>query len=353
VTSRRAFNFSSGPAVLPEPVLRRAQDALWDLDGTGIGILEHSHRGAAFERVLARTEAAIRRVMGIGDDHAVLFLQGGASAQFFMVPMNFLDGGTADLCDSGIWAHKAVTEATRFGEVHLACTAANQHCHWSASPVYAHYTSNETIGGVQWREPPEPPEGVPLICDASSDICARPIDVSRHAMIYAGAQKNLGPSGVTLVIIHKDLAARGKQDLPPMLQYRTYVAQRSMYNTPPTFGIYVIGEVMAWIEAEGGVDALAARNAAKARLLYDHLDRSALFRGAAPVESRSTMNVTFRLPTEALERAFLDEATAAGLDGLAGHRSVGGMRASLYNAFPLAGVEALVGLMADFERRHG
>jgi len=349
----RRYNFSSGPAVLPEPVLRRAQDALWDLDGTGIGILEHSHRGAAFERVLARTEAAIRRVGGIGDDHAVLFLQGGASSQFFMVPMNLLGGGTADVCDSGIWAQKATAEAKRFGEVHVACAGANTTPSWSASPTYAHYTSNETIGGVQWREPPTPPDGVPLICDASSDIFSRPLDFDRHALVYAGAQKNLGPSGVTLVIIRRELAERGSRDLPPMLQYRTYVAERSMYNTPPTFGIYVIGEVVAWLEAQGGIPAITAHNAAKARALYDFLDGSPLFQGAAPAGARSMMNVTFRTTSPALDAKFLDEATAAGLDGLAGHRSVGGMRASLYNAFPLAGVEALVAQMADFERRHG
>jgi phosphoserine aminotransferase len=337
--------------VLPEPVLRRAQEALWDLDGTGIGILEHSHRGDAFERVLARTEAAIRRVGGVSDDHAVLFLQGGASAQFFMVPMNFLGGGTVDVCDSGIWAKKAIAEAKRFGQVHVACAEANATPSWSARPTYVHYTSNETIGGVQWTAPPTPPDGVPLICDASSDIFSRRIDWSRHAMVYAGAQKNLGASGVTLVILRRDLAERGLRDLPPMLQYRTYVTERSMYNTPPTFGIFVIGEVMAWIEAEGGVDAMAARAATRSRLLYDFLDRSSVFEGIAPVESRSRMNVTFRTRDPELGAGFLFDASMAGLDGLAGHRSVGGMRASLYNAFPIAGVEALVTCMADFERQ--
>ncbi len=360
--TQRIYNFSAGPAVLPEPVLRRAQAAIWDLDGTGIGVMEHSHRGAAFEAVLARAEAAVRTLGGVPDDHDVLFLQGGASTQFFMIPMSWLStDDTADYCDTGVWAQKAIAEARRFGVVHVACTGkpsgfaalpGPDEITWSRRPVYAHFTSNNTIYGTQWPTEPTPPDGAPLVCDASSDIFSRPIDVRRYGLIYAGAQKNLGPSGVTLVIVRKDLVERGRRDLPTMLQYRTFAADRSMYNTPPTFGIYVLAEVLAWIAEQGGLAALGERNARKAALLYDALDRSELFRAYAAPGSRSDMNVTFRARTEALEAQFVREATAAGLDGLKGHRLAGGMRASIYNAFPEAGVRALIDFMADFERRH-
>jgi phosphoserine aminotransferase len=354
----RIYNFSSGPAVLPEPVLRRAQDAIWDLDGTGIGILEHSHRGAAFEAVLARAEGLVRSLAGIPDDYAVLFIQGGATTQFFMAPMNFLGGGAADYANTGTWSQKAIKDARRYGEVRIACSSeadafafVPSEQTWTADATYAHFTSNETIHGTQWREPPAVPLGVPLFCDASSDIFSRPIDVTRYGLIYAGAQKNLGPSGVTLVIIRKDLAERGSRDLPGLLQYRTFVAERSMLNTPPTFGIYVLSEVLAWLESQGGLAAIGARNAAKAALLYDFLDASRLFRGLVRADSRSQMNVTFRTSSEALDRQFVAEATAAGFDGLAGHRSAGGMRASIYNAFPVEGVQALVRFMEQFEAR--
>lgn len=359
--SDRIYNFSSGPAVLPEPVLRRAQDAIWNLDGTGIGVLEHSHRGKAFMKVAERAEALIRRVGGVPDSHAVLFLSGGASTQFFQVPMNFLGGGTADYCNTGVWSQKAIAEARRFGTVHVACSSeASRFDHipapaeltWSSAPVYAHVTSNNTIYGTQWSHEPVPPAGVPLVCDASSDIFSRPIDVSRYGLIYAGAQKNLGPAGVTLVIADKELIERGAHDLPTMLQYRTHAAEQSMFNTPPTFPIYVIGEVMAWIEGQGGLTAMAELNREKARLLYDHLDESTMFRGTARADSRSLMNVTFRARTEELEREFVAQATARGLDGLKGHRLVGGMRASIYNAFPIEGVRALVAFMREFELAH-
>lgn len=359
--SDRIYNFSSGPAVLPEPVLRRAQDAIWNLDGTGIGVLEHSHRGKAFMKVAERAEALIRRVGDVPDSHAVLFLSGGASTQFFQVPMNFLGGGTADYCNTGVWSQKAIAEARRFGTVHVACSSeASRFDHipapaeltWSSAPVYAHVTSNNTIYGTQWSHEPVPPAGVPLVCDASSDIFSRPIDVSRYGLIYAGAQKNLGPAGVTLVIADKELIERGAHDLPTMLQYRTHAAEQSMFNTPPTFPIYVIGEVMAWIEGQGGLTAMAELNREKARLLYDHLDESTMFRGTARADSRSLMNVTFRARTEELEREFVAQATARGLDGLKGHRLVGGMRASIYNAFPIEGVRALVAFMREFELAH-
>jgi phosphoserine aminotransferase len=354
----RVVNFSSGPAVLPEAVLRRAQEAIWDLDGTGIGVLEHSHRGKAFMAVLERTEARLRAVAGIPDTHAVLFLQGGASTQFFQVPMSFLGGGTADYCNTGVWSQKAIAEARRFGTPHVACSSeatkfdripAAGETAWSASARYAHFTSNNTIYGTQWAGEPAVPAGVPLVCDASSDIFSRPIDIAKYAMIYAGAQKNLGPAGVTLVIIRKDFLETGSRDLPTMLQYRTHAGQQSMFNTPPTFGIYVIGEVAGWIQAEGGLPAMAERNVAKARVLYDFLDQSTMFYGPVRPESRSLMNVVFRCRDEAQEAAFVKEATARGLDGLKGHRSVGGMRASLYNAFPTDGVHALVDFMREFE----
>jgi phosphoserine aminotransferase len=357
----RTFNFSAGPAVLPEPVLRRAQAAIWDLEGTGIGVLEHSHRGKAFQAVADRAEALVRKVGGVPDSHAVMFLQGGASTQFFQVPMSFLGGGTADYCNTGVWSQKAIAEARRFGTVHVACSSeASRFDHippaaetrWSDAPAYAHFTSNNTVVGTQWRREPEVPAGVPLVCDASSDIYSRPIDFTRYALVYAGAQKNLGPSGVTVVIARRDFVERGSRDLPTMLQYRTHVAEGSMYNTPPTFGIYVLAEVLAWIDELGGLEAMAERNQAKAAVLYDFLDQSSLFRGTARADSRSLMNVTFRASDEAMEKQFIAEATAAGLDGLKGHRLVGGMRASIYNAFPVEGVRALVGFMQDFERRH-
>jgi phosphoserine aminotransferase len=337
-------------------VLQRAQAAIWDHAGTGVGILEHSHRGKPFLEVLAHADERMRRLAGIGDDHAILYLQGGASAQFFMLPMSFLGAGaTADYCDTGAWSAKAIADARRYGGVHLACSSqADKYTYvptelqWSAAPVYAHFTSNETIHGVQWASPPVPPPGVPLICDASSDIFSRPIDVAAHDLIYAGAQKNLGPSGVTVVIARKSFLERGSHDLPALLQYRTYVAD-PMPNTPSTFGIYVVAEVLAWIEAQGGLAAMAEHNAAKAQLLYDYLDDSKRFSAVARPGSRSTMNVVFRTGDPATDKAFIAEAERQGLAGLAGHRSVGGMRASIYNAFPIEGVRRLIEVMKAFE----
>lgn len=351
----RKLNFSSGPAVLPEEVLRKAQTALWDLDGTGIGILEHSHRGKAFGRVLDRTEAAIREVGGLGDEFAVLFVTAGATHHFAMVPENFLgDGETADYCDTGIWSAKAIEEARRVGTVHVACTAAPaftavpRALTFSTSPRYVHYTSNETIYGTQWAAPPVAP--APLICDASSDIFSRPLALANHGLIYAGAQKNLGPSGISLVIARKDFLETGRHDLPPLAQYRTYAAERSLHNTPNTFGIFMIGEVVAWIRDQGGLAAMAERNERKARILYDFLDHSTAWRGHAAADSRSQMNITFRGATTELEETLLARAEERGLSGLRGHRSVGGLRASLYNAFPEAGVHQLVQLLDEVER---
>jgi phosphoserine aminotransferase len=354
----RKLNFSSGPAALPEEVLRSAQTALLDLDGSGIGILEHSHRGKEFGRVLERTEALIREVGGIGDAYAVLFITAGATHHFAMVPQNFLGRGqTADYCDTGVWSGKAIEEARRVGTVHVACSSAPEYAAtphvmaFSAAPRYVHYTSNETIYGTQWATPPIAP--APLVCDASSDIFSRPLDLANHGLVYAGAQKNLGPSGISLVIARKDFIETGAGDLPPLAQYRTYAAESSMHNTPNTFGVYIIGEVVAWIRAQGGLAAMAERNERKAKVLYDFLDQSKVWRGHAERASRSRMNVTFRGATKELEATMLERAEQRGLSGLKGHRSVGGLRASIYNAFPEEGVQRLVELLDDVEHGRG
>ena len=360
MSEKRIYNFSAGPAVLPEPVLRRAQDALWNIEDAGFGIAECSHRGKEFSAVLEQAEANIRELASIPEEYAIAFLQGGASMQFAMVPMNFLSAGkTADYLNTGSWSKKAIAEAKRVGEVHVPATSEDENfsyipahdaIRFSVDPEYVHFTSNNTIFGTEWADEPAAPDGVPLICDASSDIFSRPLDITRYGMIYAGAQKNLGPAGVTLVIIRKDLAERGASDLPPMLQYRTHTDAGSCYNTPPVFPIYVVGEVVKWIQELGGLDAMAERNRAKAALIYDFLDQSEFYRPTARPDSRSLMNVCFRSPSEELDKKFVAEATARGMAGLKGHRSVGGMRASIYNAFPREGCEALVAFMKEFER---
>jgi phosphoserine aminotransferase len=356
----RIHNFSAGPAVLPEPVLRKAQEVIWNVAGSGIGIMEHSHRGKVFDKIISEAEEACRRLGGIPDNYRVLFLQGGASLQFSMVPMNLLGPDqTADYLLTGVWSQKAVKEAKLLGKVHLAASSEatnfdriprSDEIRYSAGPGYVHLTTNNTIYGTQWPREPEVPSGVPLVADTSSDMYSRPIEIRKYGLVYAGAQKNLGPSGVVLVIIRDDLVERGPKTLPTMLQYRTHAAEKSLYNTPPTFGIYVMGEVFKWIEGQGGLSAMKEQNEAKARLLYDYLDESDFFRGTAQPDSRSRMNVCFRAPTEELEEKFLKEAAKRGLDGLKGHRSVGGMRASIYNACPRASVEALVSFMKEFER---
>ncbi|HEY6173571.1 MAG TPA: 3-phosphoserine/phosphohydroxythreonine transaminase [Kofleriaceae bacterium] len=352
----RTLNFASGPATLPEPVLRRAQQALWDLDGTGIGILEHSHRGPAFRAVLERTTALVREVGGIGDEFAVLFLTAGATHHFTLVPQNFLgETDTADVCHTGVWTAKVIDEARRFGKTHLACNGSPAFdttpaaLSYSAAPRYVHYVSNETVYGTQWAAPPANPPA-PLVCDASSDIFSRPLPLADHGLIFAGAQKNLGPSGVTLVIARKDFLATRRPGLPALWDYQTYEREGSLPNTPNTFGIYMIGEVCAWIREQGGLAALGERNARKARVLYDFLDGSRRWRGHARLGSRSNMNVTFRGDSPALEAALLARAEQDGLNGLAGHRSVGGLRASIYNAFPEHGVQRLVDLLAELDR---
>jgi phosphoserine aminotransferase len=356
----RIHNFSAGPAVLPEPVLRKAQEAIWNAAGSGIGIMEHSHRGKVFDKIISEAEDACRRLGGIPDNYRVLFLQGGASLQFSMIPMNLLPADrTADYLLTGVWSQKAIKEAKQVGKTHVAATseATNfdripkaEEIKYSEKPAYVHLTTNNTIYGTQWRREPSVPAGVPLVADTSSDMYSRPIDIGKYGLIYAGAQKNLGPSGVVLVIIRDDLVEAGPKTLPTMLQYRTHAGEKSLYNTPPTFGIFVMGEVFKWIEGQGGLAAMAEHNESKARLLYDFLDASDFFRGTAQTDSRSRMNVCFRAPTEELEEKFVKEAARRGLDGLKGHRSAGGMRASIYNACPRPSVEALVAFMKEFER---
>lgn len=358
--SERIYNFGAGPAALPEPVLKQAQQDVWNIAGSGIGIMEHSHRGKVFERVIAEAEQACRDLAAIPDNYRVLFLQGGASLQFAMVPMNLLSRDrTADYLVTGLWSQKAVKEAKLLGRVHEAASSAAtnftyipkpEQISYSANPAYVHVTTNNTIFGTQWKREPTPPPGAPLIADTSSDIFSRPIDIASYGLIYAGAQKNLGPSGVALVLIRDDLVEAGPKDLPIMLQYRTHASEHSLYNTPPSFPIYVMGEVFKWIQSCGGLAAMAERNAEKAAVLYDYLDGSDFFRGTAESDSRSLMNVCFRAPSEELDAKFVSEATKRGLDGLKGHRSAGGMRASIYNACPREAVEALVGFMKQFER---
>ena len=359
----RIHNFGAGPGVLPEPVLRQAQQDIWNIAGTGIGILEHSHRGKLFEGVIAEADAETRRLADIPDRYKILFIQGGASQQFAMVPMNLLaPGRTADFLVTGSWAQKALKEAQRYGKTHVALTGESckftkippvSEIRYSERPVYVHVTTNNTIYGTEWKTEPPVPEGVPLVADTSSDMFSRPIDVTKYGLIYAGAQKNLGPSGIAMVIVRDDLAEAGPETLATMLQYRTYVKERSLYNTPPTFAIYMVGQVLKWIRATGGLGAMAERNAAKARILYDFLDQSEFFKGTVDPESRSLMNVCFRTPSEVLDAKFVVEAGKRGLDGLKGHRSVGGMRASLYNALPRASVTALVEFMKEFEKTEG
>ncbi len=357
--SDRIYNFSAGPAVLPEEVLKQAQKDLWNLAGSGVGIIEHSHRGKAFTKVIEEAEADCRELAGIGSKHKVLFLQGGASLQFAMVPMNLLNkNATADYILTGTWAKKAADEAKLFGNVHVAGSSKPTNfdhipkaadIHYSARPAYVHFTSNNTIFGTQWKSEPGVPNGAPLICDASSDIYSRPIDVSKYALIYAGAQKNLGPSGVVLVIIRDDMLRSVREDIPTMLKYSIHAENNSLYNTPNTFGIYVMGLSFKWIKQLGGLKAMAERNAAKAKVIYDCIDNSDFFKGTVQPDSRSLMNICFRAPTEEIETKFITEAKAAGFDGLKGHRSVGGMRASTYNALSLEACVKLAEFMKSFE----
>jgi phosphoserine aminotransferase len=360
--TERIFNFSAGPAVLPVPVLEEAQGDMVSLPGVGMSVMEISHRSKTFDEIIGRTEASLRELLGISSNYHILFLQGGASLQFSMVPMNFLPrDASADYVITGSWGKKALKEAKKIGAVNVAATMADggftrvpSRDEMSLTPhaAYVHITSNETIEGVEWKR--EPAVGdVPLVSDASSNILSREIDVDKYALIYAGAQKNMGPSGVTLVILRDDLLQRIPENLPTMLDYRIHVENKSLYNTPNTWGIYIMDLICKWLKEKGGIASMERENQQKAQLLYDAIDATDFYRGHADIDCRSNMNVTFRLPSEELDKKFANEATAQGLDGLKGHRSVGGIRASIYNAFPRAGVEALISFMKDFERRNG
>ncbi len=361
--TERIFNFSAGPATLPESVLHQAQRDLFSLPGVGMSILEVSHRSAAFETVIQEAEADLRAILGVPENYKVLFLQGGASLQFSMVPMNILPKEqSADYILTGSWGQGAIKEAKKLGQVREAATTADTNFNRlpAASEItldpqaaYLHFTSNETIFGVEFQQEPEAGE-VPLVCDMSSNFLSRPVDVSKYGLIYAGAQKNAGPAGATIVIVREDLLARVPAGLPSMLDYGVLAKNGSMYNTPPCFSIYICGLVFKWLRHEiGGLDRIFALNQEKAGLLYQAIDGSGgYYRGHAAPDCRSLMNVTFRLPSEELEKKFIKESTAAGLDGLKGHRSVGGLRASIYNAFPKAGVERLVEFMAEFQKNN-
>ena len=363
-TIRRAFNFNAGPGALPLPVLERIREELLDWRGSGMSVMEMSHRSPEFEGIIAAAEEKLRKLLGISDDYAVIFLQGGGSLQFTMAPMNLcLPGKPVDVLHTGMWTAKAIGELKK-GILHniaasgetekFARLPRQDEIKLSPDASYLHICTNNTVEGTQWTALPET-GNVPLVADMSSDIASRQIDVQRYGMIFAGAQKNLGPSGATVVIIRKDLAERADKSLPTVLQYRTHIKEKSLYHTPPTFAVYVVGLVLEWIESAGGVAAIEKRNDAKAKLLYSAIETSSGFYHC-PVEvgSRSKMNVVFRVGggDEKLEKQFATEAAAAGLLGTPGHRSVGGLRVSLYNAVPLEAVEALAGFLREFRGAH-
>ena len=357
----RIFNFAAGPATLPYSVLEQAAKDIVNFNDKGIGLIEMSHRSKEFVAVADRTEALLRELMGIPANYKVLFLQGGASSQFFMVPMNLLGPDRkATYLNTGTWSKKAIKEAKLFGQVEVAWSSEEQNFTSvprddeytvAADSQYLYFVTNNTIYGTQY--PAMPNKDALLIADMSSDILSRPVDVSRFGLIFAGAQKNMGPAGVTVVIIREDLLDRVPAQVPTMLKYKTHAEKDSMFNTPPCFSIYCVGLVLQWLKDLGGVTAIERLNRDKAALLYQAIDSTDFYRGHADKDSRSLMNVTFNLPTPELEAQFVREATAVGLDGLKGHRSVGGCRASIYNAFPREGVERLVGFMADFAKKNG
>lgn len=356
----RKFNFSAGPAALPLEALQKAQAEFLEFKDTGASVMEISHRSKAYQAVIDSAEARIRRLLKLTDDYAVLFLQGGASLQFCMVPMNLMNGGTADYIDTGVWSGKALKEAKLFGTVNLPFSGKDEKyvripdaksLKFTPGAKYVHLTSNNTIYGTQWREFPK--TEAPLVADMSSDILCRPFDMKQFGLIYAGAQKNLGPSGVTLVVIRKDLAERAAATVPTMLKYSTHIEEKSMFNTPSTFGIYILDLCMEWLEKQGGAEGIAVKNEEKAKRLYGAIDASGFYRSPVEKNSRSIMNVVWRLPSEELEAKFVKDAAAAGMAELKGHRSAGGIRASLYNATGIEAVDALVAFMKDFEKKNG
>lgn len=359
---KRVYNFNPGPAVLPEPVLQEAQENLMALPGVGMSILEISHRSSTFENILNECIVNIRKLANIPANYKILFLGGGATLQFSMVPLNLMPPkNKADYIVTGSWSKKAVKEAKRVGTVNIAASTEEENfkriprqneLKLDSDASYVHYTSNNTIYGTEWDYIPEV-GNVPLVCDMSSDLFSYPFDITKFGLIYGGAQKNLGPAGVTIVIIREDLLKRSQDSLHTMLNYKIHAENNSLYNTPPVFGIYIVGLVVKWLLNLGGLDAIAKINQQKAQLIYDTIDNSnGFYRGHAEKKSRSKMNITFRLPTEELEKKFVKEATEDELIGLKGHRSVGGLRASIYNAFPLEGVKALVDFMKDFQNKN-
>jgi phosphoserine aminotransferase len=357
----RVFNFSAGPAALPEEVLRQAADEMLDYAGTGMGVMEMSHRGKTFIAIAERAHADLRELMGIPANYKVLFLQGGALGENAIVPMNLLGTRmTADYVNTGHWSKKSIGEAGRYATVHVAASSEDRNftyvpkqSSWrmSADPAYVHICTNETIGGVEYHWTPET-GSVPLVADMSSNMLSKPIDVSKFGVIYGGAQKNSGAAGLTIVVVRDDLLDRALPSCPSAFNYRIQSENDSMYNTPATYSLYIAGLVFQWLKRQGGVAAVEARNIAKAKLLYDTIDASALYENRIAKDDRSRMNVTFYLRNEALTPVFLAEAEKLGLAALRGHRAVGGVRASIYNAMPLAGCEALAAHLRDFERRH-
>lgn len=358
----RVHNFNAGPAGLPLPALERAQRELIDFEGTGMSIMEHSHRGKAYEAVHNEAISLVRELCGVPDGYEVLFLQGGASLQFAMVPMNFIGKGqTADYVITGGWSEKAYQEAGRIGAVRIAATTEQnkkytripkqEELKIEASAAYVHITTNNTLFGTQWHDEPEV-GSVPLVGDMSSDFMWRPFDVSKYSLIYAGAQKNIGPSGVVIVIVKKDFLAKANKEIPVILRYSTHAENNSLYNTPPTFGIYLIRNVLAHTKETGGLAAMEKKNRAKGELLYGTIDAdSDFYRAPVAKDSRSYMNIVFRLPTEELEKKFIAEATKQGMVGLAGHRSTGGIRVSAYNAVSLESIEVLTAFMKSFKSK--
>ena len=361
---RRVFNFNGGPATLPLPVLEKIREELLDYRGTGMSVMEMTHRSPEFEEILFRAEQNLRELMAIPEDYAVIFLQGGGSLQFTMVPMNLcLPGKPVDVLHTGMWTAKAIVELKRGVPYRLAASTEAEkfkrvprmdEITLAPDASYVYMASNNTIEGTQWSDFPQTGE-VPLVADMSSDIASRRIDVRRFGLVFAGAQKNLGPSGVTVVIVRRDLAERADKNLPTLLQYRTEIKERSLFHTPPTFAVYIVGLVLEWLASEGGVAAAERRNEAKARMLYDAIDTSGFYSCPVSKESRSRMNVVFRLAggDENVEKKFAEASATAGITGVTGHRSVGGMRVSLYNAVTLGAVETLVGFMREFQSKNG
>jgi phosphoserine aminotransferase len=359
--TKRVFNFNPGPAVLPLEVLEQAQSELLDFRGTGMSVMEISHRSKEFEAVIQTAEADLRELLGIPTNYKIMFLQGGASLQFAMLPMNLRASGSADYIVTGTWSKTAIKEAQKLGTARAAANTEKEgfnclpsNLDLDPNAAYLHFTSNETIHGVEYFTEPTPPTGVPLVCDASSDFISRPMDVSKYALIYAGAQKNAGPAGTTVVIIRDDIVERTPANLPVMLDYKALAASGSLHNTPPAFAIYMVGLVFQWAKKVGGLAEIAKTNRKKADLVYTAIDESGgFYRGHAAPEARSVMNIPFRLPSEELEDTFAKEAKKNDLIGLKGHRSVGGIRASLYNAMTVEGTQALVQFMKEFQKKNG